>query len=345
MTDLTPDPDRKDETERKPWSLVIDAARLRKWGKGAAPIVLALAALAVITWVLLDLREPDGGGSPARTDCRSQLTPDERDAADARPPGTGGLGVVGSASTVAGESLPQPIDASGQPVAGARLEFPFGADRTAMVRYQPIRLPDGMTGKDVEVDVPFGDVAPEEGRPLPRRQARGYVFGDDDAKVVTVAICVNPLLPSEIRPDRYTGTALVGDGDRATALTFEITAQDDRKGYVIFAALLGVIAGLVMKLYADHRDPLLPRDTPRNARSPRTLIAIGAGIVAGVYSYLTIYADDPTFAAEFGNLWRVTAETFAGTLAAKALTDLTGKGTERDKAQIAAEAAAKQAGK
>ena len=37
------------------------------------------------------------------------------------------------------------------------------------------------------------------------------------------------------------------------------------------------------------------------------------------------YADDPTFRCSAPSLWRITAETFAGTLAAKAITDLAGR--------------------
>jgi hypothetical protein len=54
------------------------------------------------------------------------------------------------------------------------------------------------------------------------------------------------------------------------------------------------------------------------------VVALGAIVVVGFYSYRTIYLDDPTFSADAGSLWRVTAEVFAGTIAAKAVTDLAG---------------------
>jgi hypothetical protein len=296
-----------------------------RWAGRAAPFAIAIGALVVIAGVLIALIARDSESAP-RGDCRSQLTPEERRAIETRPASDSALsGAPGSASPTAGEDLPQPVDASGQPVAGVRLTFPFGADRTPIIRYQPIRLPEGIDPPDLQISVPFGDVTRDAGRPLPRRQVRGYVVGTDVGRVVTVAICVNPALPTEIRPGAYTGTALVGAGERATALSFEITAQDDRNERVILATVLGVLAGLVVKLFADFRDPLLPNRTLVNLISPRTLVAVGAGVVTGVYSYLTIYADDPVFLADFGSLWRVTAEAFAGTLAAKALTDLTGR--------------------
>jgi len=83
-----------------------------------------------------------------------------------------------------------------------------------------------------------------------------------------------------------------------------------------------VAAGLFVKLYSDVATEGLPDRLVPNLWSSRMLVAVGAGLATGVYSYLTIYADDPTFVARFSDVWRVTAETFAGTLAGKALTDL-----------------------
>ena len=108
-----------------------------------------------------------------------------------------------------------------------------------------------------------------------------------------------------------------------TPITLQATVQDDRLGFVIGAALLGLIAGLYVRLFADKKTSdhvTRLRDVSR----PRYAVRIAAGVVVAFYSIRTIYLDDPTFDAEAGELWRITAEVFAGTLAAKTLSDLTG---------------------
>ena len=148
---------------------------------------------------------------------------------------------------------------------------------------------------------------------------------------MTVAFCVDPMTPEEMPGGTYLGTALVGAGDRQTAVTLSATVQDDRWYRVILAALIGLVGGLWVKLFADTRSDGLPNTRNANLRTTRTLVAVGAGLVTAFYSYRTIYADDPTFVASLDNLWRVTAEVFAGALAAKGLTDLAGPLT-RDRA-------------
>jgi hypothetical protein len=214
---------------------------------------------------------------------------------------------------------PRPVNDRNESLAGlAQLNYRFAAYRRAMVRHQPFLVPAGMRTRDVTVTVPFSDIIDDDERPLDPRQVRATVTRRGPGRLVTVAICVNPQLPREMRGGTYTGAALVGTGSRVTPITLEATVRDDRWHYVALAALIGMVCGLFVKLFADSASPGLRR----NATSPRLLVAIGAGIVTAVYSFLTIYADDPTFVADFGDLWRVTAEVFAGTLAAKAITDL-----------------------
>jgi hypothetical protein len=214
---------------------------------------------------------------------------------------------------------PRPVNDRNEPLAGvAQLNFRFDDSRRPIVRHQPFLIPPGMRLRDVTVTEPFSDILDTDERPLDRRQIRATVTRRGPGRLVTVAVCINPQLPGEMRGGTYTGAALVGSGSRVTTITLEATVRDDRWHHVALAALIGVIGGLFVKLFADRASAGLRR----NLTSPRLLVAIGAGIVTAVYSYLTIYADDPTFVADFEDLWRVTAEVFAGTLAAKALTDL-----------------------
>jgi hypothetical protein len=236
---------------------------------------------------------------------------------------------------------PQPVNERGERVAGvAQLAYPFDDDRRPMVRHQPFSIPADMRRDKVRVTVPFGDLLDAQGRPLPSGQVKARVVRRGPGRLVTVGVCINPQLPGEMRGGTYTGAALVGVGDRVTPITLEATVRDDRWHFVGTAALIGVIAGLLFKFFADTASVGLRR----NLTSPRILVAIAAGLVTGIYSYLTIYADDPTFHAEFKNLWRVTAEVFAGTLAAKALTDLARPSDQATAAEIA-EKKAKEAKK
>jgi cobalamin synthase len=131
-----------------------------------------------------------------------------------------------------------------------------------------------------------------------------------------------------VHPGSYLGAAAVTTSTGAAAtVSMQVTAQDPRWWLVLAFALAGGLAGIVVKLFADSQTA---RGTNQGAGikqhiwTARTAVALAAGFTTAVYSFLTIYADDPTFAAEFGTLWRVAAETFGGTLAAKALTDLAG---------------------
>ncbi len=167
-----------------------------------------------------------------------------------------------------------------------------------------------------------GPTPPKTGRPLPSSQIRGYVVKRGPGDFVTIAVCVNPSLPTELDPGAYEGAALIEAGPHVKTVPLTIQVQDDDRWAVILAAAIGVIAGLAVKLFADRRDPKYADRMQDNLFSLRTGFAIAAGIVTAVYSYLTIYDDDPTFNASFANLWRLTVEVFAGTLASKALTDI-----------------------
>jgi hypothetical protein len=285
----------------------------------------AVAALALV--VIAARNEPTTGR------CASKLTRAERTfvkrPAPAGVPAAGRDGAPASGGGAASaEDRPQPVDGGGHPVKGVpEMAFKFGRDREPMVLHQPIRLPAGMNPAPDLVSAPFGDVVSEDGRPLPGGQIRGYLT--PSGEVTTVTICVNPGLATMFEPGSYTGTAVVGRGERTMALPLRVTVQDTAWWWVAAAAAIGVVAGLAVKVAADVQSSDHSNTVWKNVWHVRTLFAAGAGVVAGVYSFLTIYYDDPTFKADFGGVWRVTVEAFAGTLAAKALTDLTGKSKTR----------------
>lgn len=265
---------------------------------------------------------PSGTETPAPPQPpRTKASNDETNAArEADSPAA-----AASQLTAEGSGRPQAVDAQGQPVAGAaQLVFVFGSDRDAITRRQAFLLPEGMKAEDITVTLPFQDVVDDEGHPLTPAHFRAVVGPAGPGLLVTIAFCLNPMTPSEMDPGTYTGTAFVGVDERVSAVSLQATVQDDRPGLVALFALAGVIGGLFIRLFADKRssDRI---NSLHEVSASRIAVTVGTGLVVGFYSFRTIYLDDPTFDGNFGDLFRVTAEVFAGTLAAKTITDLAGK--------------------
>jgi hypothetical protein len=216
---------------------------------------------------------------------------------------------------------PQPVDSRGQVMAATgALQFPFGNDRETVVRHQVFRVPRDMRVSQMRVTAPFADVLDLNGNVVPYTQVAAAVTRRGPGPLFTVAVCINPAGPIELASGTYSGAVVAGAGERITALPLEATVQDDRWWRVLWAALIGAIAGLLLKLFADARDGTRKRT---HMKGPKFWVAVGAAGVTGIYSILTIYVNDATFHASFDNLWRITVEVFAGTIAAKAVTDLT----------------------
>ncbi len=221
------------------------------------------------------------------------------------------------------EGRPQPVDPQGEPVAGsAQLVFTFGTGRDAMTRRQAFDRPRTWTTR-VTVTLPFQDVIDDEGRHSPPRTCtrsapwRPRQAGDD-------RVLREPGRAVGDGRGTYTGTALVGVDERVSAVTLQSTVQDDRPWLVALFALGGVIAGLFVRLFADKNSTAHIQSILHVSRT-RMIVTVGAGLVVGFYSFETIYLDDPTFDANLVDSFGVSAEVFAGTLAAKTLTDLWGQ--------------------
>jgi hypothetical protein len=299
----------------------------RRLGKVA---VWAIAAVVSVLAIVAVVATVDVAGDTGPADCRAALDGDtDATVSRARRRFSGGAGKSGGLTAA---SVPQSIDVQGQATQGvAELKFPFGRSREPMLRHQTFRLPPDLPAAVVRVAA-VNQVQSSDSRTTPARggQLIGQVTRAGPGRLITVAACIDPSHPSEALPGSYTGGLLVGKGERLASLSLEAEIQDDDWWLVMLAAGLGAMAGLFVKLAADQRSRGLPDSVMKNLVSHRTSVAIGAGLVTGIYSYLTIYDSDPTFNAGFADLWRVSAETFAGTLAAKAVTDLTGPATSPD---------------
>jgi hypothetical protein len=289
------------------------------WRRGVQWLVLGLAVASMfgIVWQLSRPVQP--GRAASR--CPERLK-ELKDATRAN-----GITQVASEAGSVPETLAA-VDGQGKPVQGSSvLKFKFDAERGVVIRRQTFRLPPGANQVQAALINDFADV--QRDRVLPA-EAGQIVLGFQRRSApgtVTLVACIDPDGPGALRPGRYVGAASVSasSGPSAT-LSIEVSAQDRRWWLVLAFAFGGGIAGIVVKLLADRQtigDHVEVSLNPR-AWTARTWVAFAAGVTTAIYSFLTIYADDPTFSAEFGTLWRVAAETFAGTLAAKALTDLAG---------------------
>ena len=232
------------------------------------------------------------------------------------------------------------VDGQGKPVQGSTvLKFSFGPERGVMIRRQTFRVTSGTPSSPIQAALINDFVDGKRDRVLPAESGQIMLgFQRRSAPgTVTLVACIDPDGPGALRGGSYIGAASVSasSGPSAT-IGIEVSAQDRRWWLVLAFALGGGLAGIMVKLLADRQtigDHVRVSLDPRHW-SARTWVAFAAGVTTAIYSFLTIYADDPTFSAEFATLWRVAAETFAGTLAAKALTDLAGpaangKRTER----------------
>lgn len=219
------------------------------------------------------------------------------------------------------------LGAQGRPAAGAvALRIALGSDRDPVLRRQTFRI-SGVRARDVRV-VSVNDLTDATGDhalPIARRQLLARtVAARATGRLVHVSLCFDPERPVAMRPGSYTGGFMVIAGRSAPIpIGITITARDDRTWPAVLAALLGLLAGIFVRIGADRRwGPIVIDAT--YVFNFRFWVMLGGGTSAAVYSYLTIYQADSVFDGSATSLWKLTAQTFAGTLASKAVTDLIG---------------------
>jgi len=223
-------------------------------------LLLGLAVVAAVAGLLGWADLTRDGGSPS---CASQLASERRVqmGTDATLPAPGDVAPNGE--------VPLAVDQRAEVrEGGAGVGLAFGDDRTPMVRRQAFLMPKGVDLKKVAVTVPFGDAAQADERPLPAGHVRADVVGRGPGRLVSVAVCVNPQLPDELLGGTYTAGALVGAGEVLAPMSLEVTVQDDRGWLVALAALVGVAAGLFIKLYSDMATDGLPDELLETSGAP-----------------------------------------------------------------------------
>ncbi|MDO8185426.1 hypothetical protein Q5424_09730 [Conexibacter sp. JD483] len=219
------------------------------------------------------------------------------------------------------------IGAQGRPATGpVTMRVALGSDRGVVVRRQAFRLVSVRAGAVRAIAVnDFLTADGERTMPIGQRQLVTWVEPlATDPALVQVVVCYDPRQPTAIDAGTYSGGLMVLAGAAAPVpLGLTISARDTSPVPAVLAALLGLVAGIFVRIGADRRWGPIEVDWTY-VLNFRFWVMIGGGVAAAVYSYLTLYAADPVFDVSVASLWQLSAQTFAGTLASKAATDLIG---------------------
>lgn len=226
------------------------------------------------------------------------------------------------------------VNGEGTAVAKATLAMDFGGSRNRSVRTQTYRLSQGIDPASVRVS-PVNDFV-SGNRPLPiGHEQLTYRAGLDRATgLVNVRICYDPGGFAEPTPGRYVGAMMVtAPGVEPEPMAVEFTFRDNDYVSVFFALLIGIVAGAVVQGIAMYQQ------APKGGRPPgwrpyllnlRTLVSVGAGVVAAIAAYSKTVEGDATWDATAATLLSLSGATFFGTLAAKTAADLKGP-TQKEK--------------
>lgn len=304
--------------------------RVVRWLALGVGSLVALAVLAVATLGTGTVRDAaqDTWGWLERDEVRPSRCPDLVPPQETRRVQHARGGLRGALVPVGGRGE----RISSQPL----IRMPLGTNRDPQIRRQAFELPPGVRVGQVAAG-PIGDLSIADGggaAPIGQNQLTyRAVSSRASSRIVTIIVCYDAGGPTRVRGGRYQGALAVGARQRAVAgLPIEVTVRDNRYWRPIAAALVGLLAGLAVRLIAERRQRGAPGTAMAGSEeedhtsvpvlNARFLITAGSGLAAAVYAYTTIYANEPVFDATFSNVWRITVETFTGTLAGKAVTDL-----------------------
>lgn len=228
-----------------------------------------------------------------------------------------------------------PVSSEGQTIGKATLAMDFGTDRARDVRTQTYRIAGDVDPETIRVS-PINDfVNGNKALPIGHEQMtyRAGIKRAGRQELVNVRVCYDPGGASEPDPGRYAGAFLVSGDNAESVLAVELTFQDDNLVAVIFALLLGIVAGVALQAIAIRQQA--PKGSrPENPRAYllnfRILLALGGGAVAAIGAYSKLVAGDPTWDGSIASLFSLTSTTFGATVVTKAAIDLKGP-TETEK--------------
>jgi len=226
------------------------------------------------------------------------------------------------------------VNNEGVPIPKATLVMDFGSNRSRDVRTQTYRISGNLNPDAVRV-APVNDFV-SGNTPLPiGHEQLTYRAGVDQATgLVNVRVCYDPGGHAEPSPGRYVGAMVVSaPGIRPVPMAVEVTIRDNELASVMLALLIGIAAGAAIQAIAMYQQA--PRRTRPAGWRPyllnlRTLVSVGAGVVAAIATYSKAVDGDPTWNATAATLLSLASATFFGTLAAKTAADLKGP-TQKEK--------------
>jgi hypothetical protein len=296
------------------------------WRAWKPPFAWAVGALALagITFVLV-LHElyADQGGN--RDSCKKQL------------------GVVATTTPVPppgharrGTHI-RPVGPNGHRIKRARMTFTFKKNREPLVRTQAFRVPRAMNARAIRVGT-LTDASATKGEPtiLEKHLIATVKPSSVGHRFVTVRACVDPDKPEELDRGQYAGALVVqspqASGVKRSSIALAVSVHDNHPGIALFAVLIGVMAGLVIRSAGDLRK--IGEDVHRDhvkayVYSLSFLVMVAGGLLGGATAYLTIYANDFNATTDTGSLIAMAGAAFTATIAAKTLTDL-GSPTPRE---------------
>jgi hypothetical protein len=226
------------------------------------------------------------------------------------------------------------VNDEGIPIPKATLVMDFGSGRDRDVRTQTFQLSGDIDPATVRVSPVNDFVSGNEPLPIGHEQLTYRAGVDSATGLINVRVCYDPGGHAEPAAGRYVGGMTVSaPGVKAAFLSLEVTIRDNGLAGVIFALMIGIAAGAAVQAIAMYQQA--PKQSRPSGWQPyllnlRTLVSVGAGVVAAIATYSKVVDGDPTWNGSVAALLSLASATFFGTLAAKTAADLKGP-TQKEK--------------
>ena len=231
-----------------------------------------------------------------------------------------------------------PVGPTGQRIKPARMTFTFNKNREPLVDAQAFRVPRAMNPRAIRVGA-LTDLADDNGDGTVSADHLMATVSPSSVghRFVTVRVCVDPDNPHELGRGQYAGSLVVqgpqGSRVRPSSIAIAVSVHDNHHGLALFAVLIGVFAGLVIRSIGDLRKMTGPTTRERvktYVYSLAFLVMVVAGLLAGVAAYLTIFANDFNATTETDALIALAGAAFTESIAAKTLTDIPAGSPEKE---------------
>jgi hypothetical protein len=215
------------------------------------------------------------------------------------------------------------------PATAETIRFRFDEEREPKSRTFTLQAKPPLSRKLAIRKELAGDLESETGREFPQSQirvkAKRSEFGN-----AAVTVTLDPVGRIDVPAGRYTGTlSVAGRRIQAGAVTIEATLRDSARE-AFFWAILGFIAGVVIKVGGDfsRAQPSVPNPTTRVPTkgeyffSGSFLSSLVLGLVGAAIAFALTYYDNPIWGGDQLDNWRLGAAALAGVLTGATGADL-----------------------